>query len=211
MVNIIYKCKWFALWMLCRSRPHAYSYIRAACCCVFHTLKVEKREKDMKSLPPKVEAETCWSPSPTDVASTTPHCFPCCSTLDVWIFPFVLAVIEFVCFLFFPSLPTSLDGFAWESKSRRKIQVASPQWFNVSHLGLSGLCFIECQGNIENKVWGYFSPVFGVGKLLNTFPFLFAHFCWNDDSEIKLWTVCSQGCYRMISDFEVTCELTGSE
>lgn len=50
MVNIIYKCKW----SLSLSPTRVHFYIRAACCCVFHTLKAENREKDMKSLPPKV-------------------------------------------------------------------------------------------------------------------------------------------------------------
>lgn len=163
-------------------------YTRAACCCVFHTLKSAKQRQRHEESCPKSEAETCWSPSPIDVASTTPHCFPCCSSLDVCFFPFVLAVIKFVCFLFSPLLPTSLDGFARDSKSRRKIQVTSPQWFNVNHLCL-GFASSSARATSRTKSGGYFSPVFGVGKLLNTFPFLFAHFCWNDDSEIKLWTV----------------------
>lgn len=97
MVNIIYKCKW----SLSLSPTRARSHIRAACCGVFHTLKVENGEKDMKSLPPKVRPKLV-DPPPLQMSLQRHLTAFCCSSLDVCFFPFVLAVIKFV-FFFLPA------------------------------------------------------------------------------------------------------------
>lgn len=130
-------------------------YTSSLLLCFSHIKSGKQRERHEKSSP-KSWGRNLLIPPPLQM-SLQQHltAFP---AAPVWMFGFfrLSLPLSSLFVFFFTPLPTSLDGFAWDSKSRRKIQVTSPQWFNVNHLGSSGLRVIECQGNIENKVWGLF-------------------------------------------------------